>query len=128
MSQLGLAFPARFSTRRQIHRTLSVMVAFALFTLGLATAPMALADPTSPLTVTNIASPTPVASGAEITYTITIVNTGGSKVTNLVLADQQILEIISAPESYRGPELTINATTATAGFSVTIEARRKWLR
>ena len=88
MSQLGLAFPARFSTRRQIHRTLSVMVAFALFTLGLATAPMALADPTSPLTVTNIASPTPVASGAEITYTITIVNTGGSKVTNLVLADQ----------------------------------------
>lgn len=51
-----------------------------------------------------------------------------SVITDLVLADQQILEIISAPESYRGPELTVNATTATAGFSVVINARRKWLR
>lgn len=51
-----------------------------------------------------------------------------SVITDLVLADQQILEIISAPESYRGPELTVNATSATAGFSVVIEARRKWLR
>ncbi|MFQ6170509.1 CARDB domain-containing protein [Oryzobacter sp. R7] len=50
--------------------------------------PAAVADPASPLTVTNAASPSPVASGAEITYTITIVNTGGAKVTNAVLTDQ----------------------------------------
>jgi uncharacterized repeat protein (TIGR01451 family) len=66
----------------------SVVAAFALLTLGLVAAPVAQADPASPLTVTNVANPSPVASGAELTYTITIVNTGGSKVSNLVLADQ----------------------------------------
>jgi uncharacterized repeat protein (TIGR01451 family) len=38
--------------------------------------------------VTNSANPSPVASGQEITYTIRMTNTGGSKVTNLVLSDQ----------------------------------------
>lgn len=46
------------------------------------------ADPVSPLAVTMTASPSPVASGAELTYTVTTVNTGGSKVTNVVLSDQ----------------------------------------
>ncbi len=47
-----------------------------------------LADPASPISVTVSDSPDPVASGAEITYTISIVNTGGSKMTELVFTDQ----------------------------------------
>src|SRR3954467_6855376 len=46
------------------------------------------ADPISPITLTNVDSPDPVASGQELTYTITAVNTGGSKITNAVLTDQ----------------------------------------
>ena len=38
------------------------------------------ADPTSPFTIANADSPDPVASGSQLTYTITIVNTGGAKV------------------------------------------------
>ncbi|HEU4939631.1 MAG TPA: CARDB domain-containing protein [Vicinamibacterales bacterium] len=47
-----------------------------------------LADPGSPLAVTKVDTPDPVASGQELTYTITVVNTGGAKVTNVVLSDQ----------------------------------------
>ena len=47
-----------------------------------------LADPSSPITVTNIDSPDPVASGAQLQYTITVVNTAGAKLTNMVLSDQ----------------------------------------
>ena len=46
------------------------------------------ADPTSPLAVTVTASPSPVASGAELTYSITIVNTGGAAVDDVVVTDQ----------------------------------------
>ena len=46
-----------------------------------------LADPPSPVTVAIVDSPDPVASGAQL-YTITVVNTGGSKLTNCVLTDQ----------------------------------------
>ena len=88
MSQRAVQSTVPFSLRSAVHRTVSAVAAFALVALGLATAPVASADPTSPLTVTTVASPSPVASGAQITYSITIVNTGGSKVTNLVLADQ----------------------------------------
>jgi uncharacterized repeat protein (TIGR01451 family) len=48
----------------------------------------ATADPASPLTVTMTASPNPVSSGQEITYTITTVNTGGARVDNVGLSDQ----------------------------------------
>src|SRR5258708_4990077 len=47
-----------------------------------------LADPTSPMTISDVDSPDPVASGAQLTYTITMVNTAGSKVTNVVMTDQ----------------------------------------
>ena len=46
------------------------------------------ADPGSPVALTNVDSPDPVTSGAEITYTITARNTGGAKVDNVVLTDQ----------------------------------------
>src|SRR4051812_9110633 len=46
------------------------------------------ADPVSPITLTSVDSPDPVASGQELTYTITAVNTGGSKITNAVLTNQ----------------------------------------
>ena len=49
---------------------------------------IAFADPISPIALTKVDSPDPVASGQELTYTITAVNTGGSKVTNVVLTDQ----------------------------------------
>ena len=64
-------------------------VAFATALVGvIAAISIGLADPGSPLTVTKVDTPDPVASGAQLTYTITIVNTGGAKVTNVVLSDQ----------------------------------------
>ena len=36
------------------------------------------ADPVSPLAVTKTANPSPVTSGGQLTYTITIKNTGGA--------------------------------------------------
>src|SRR5262245_28210944 len=59
-----------------------VVVAFV------ATAAIVLADPARPITVSNVDSPDPVASGNELTYTITVVNTAGAKITNVVLSDQ----------------------------------------
>ena len=46
------------------------------------------ADPASPVSVVNSGSPNPVASGAQETWTITVTNTAGSKLTNVVLSDQ----------------------------------------
>ncbi len=62
-----------------------VLIVFAI--LAILAVP-ALADPASPFTITNIDSPDPVASGAELVYTITVVNTGGSKTTEVVMTDQ----------------------------------------
>jgi uncharacterized repeat protein (TIGR01451 family) len=47
-----------------------------------------LADPASPVTITDVDTPDPVASGAVITHSITIVNTGGAKISNVVMSDQ----------------------------------------
>src|SRR5690242_4137617 len=46
------------------------------------------ADPGSPVTLTNVDSPDPIASGAQLTYTITAVNVGGARIDNSVLTDQ----------------------------------------
>lgn len=51
-----------------------------------------------------------------------------SVITDLVLADQQLLEIVPAPAVYRGPSVTVEATNAAAGFKVVFTTRRKWLR
>ena len=42
----------------------------------------------SPLSITNVDSPDPVATGEQLKYTIQITNTGGAKVSNAVLTDQ----------------------------------------
>src|SRR5690242_7905285 len=47
-----------------------------------------LADPASPVTITDVDSPDPVASGGQITHSITIVNTGGAKLSNVLMSDQ----------------------------------------
>ncbi len=67
------------------------------------------ADPVSPLTVTNIANPSPVASGDQLTYTITIVNTGGAKVTNVVMTDQ-VNGVGTLQQPPGLPQLTITST------------------
>jgi uncharacterized repeat protein (TIGR01451 family) len=59
----------------------------ALVILGMS-GPAAWTDPSSPITIDHVDSPDPVASGAQLTYTTTIVNTGGSKITNVVLSNQ----------------------------------------
>jgi uncharacterized repeat protein (TIGR01451 family) len=46
------------------------------------------ADPGNQVSLTNVDSPDPIASGSQLTYTITAVNTGGAKVTNAVFTDQ----------------------------------------
>src|SRR5580765_2824581 len=70
------------NTRRLAFALVS-MVAALMVATGLI-----LADPASPVTVSVVDAPDPVASGAQLLYTITIVNTGGSKLTNMLLSDQ----------------------------------------
>jgi len=70
---------------------------------------VALADPASPLTVTKTANPSPVASGQQLTYTISVANTGGAKVTNVVLTDQvNGVGVIQNPPGL--PQLIITTT------------------
>ena len=64
------------------------LAAAAMLAVAGASAPILLADPASPITVTIVDTPDPVASGAQLLYTITMVNTGGAKVTNVVLSNQ----------------------------------------
>src|SRR4051812_37986612 len=54
----------------------------------LVTGRLMLADPASPMTIIDVDSPDPVASGGQLTYSITMVNTAGAKVANAVLTDQ----------------------------------------
>src|SRR5438045_2578478 len=70
-----------------IRRGTRLAAAAILAILG-AYAPILLADPVSPISIAIVDSPDPVASGAQLLYTITMVNTGGAKVTNVLLANQ----------------------------------------
>lgn len=69
-------------------RITSVLAAGALLATGLTGLQGARADLESPITVTQTASPSPVASGSELTYTIDITNTGGSQADEVVFTDQ----------------------------------------
>ena len=89
--QAMLAGEARrrpFTFQNSVARWLTAVVGALLLVLaGPLAAPVA-ADPASPLVVTNVATPSPVTSGTEITYTITATNSGGAKASNLVMSDQ----------------------------------------
>src|SRR6185369_16874317 len=63
------------------------LTAVAVIFLAVAVFPV-LADPAPPFSITNSDSPDPVASGAQITYTITMTNTGGSSQAGAVMTDQ----------------------------------------
>jgi uncharacterized repeat protein (TIGR01451 family) len=72
----------------------------------------ALADPASPITVTKTASSNPVASGAQLTYTIVIKNTAGAALSNVVMTDQvNGLGVIQQPPAL--PQLIISTTKGT---------------
>jgi uncharacterized repeat protein (TIGR01451 family) len=69
-------------------RSNKFLLASAFGILLLAATARVIADPASPVSISDVDSPDPVASGAQLTHTITVVNTGGSKLTNVVLSDQ----------------------------------------
>ena len=115
---------------------LGLIAALALsLIMGFGGAQPALADPVSPLAVTKSASPSPVASGAEITYTIAIINTGGAKVDKVVMTDQLngvggigtppqlVLTSTRGSCSQSGLKVTCNIGTIPGGGSATITIR-----
>jgi uncharacterized repeat protein (TIGR01451 family) len=68
-------------------RRLTLAIGSVLATI-VAAGGLMIADPASPVTVSIVDSPDPVASGTQVLYTITVVNTAGSKLTNMLLSDQ----------------------------------------
>ena len=72
-------------------------------------APAVSADPASPLAVTVTATPSPVASGEQLTYTIAITNTGGAKVSSVVMTDQ-VNGVGTVQQPPALPQLTITST------------------
>jgi uncharacterized repeat protein (TIGR01451 family) len=81
---MGYLMSSAARGRRLLLAVTSGVLAVASFASG---APLP-AYAASPITVTNTASPSPVASGTELTYTIVVSNTGGAKMTSLSLTDQ----------------------------------------
>ena len=73
---------------RELSRRSGRFLAAATLLASLAAPGLLRADPSSPFTIANNDSPDPVASGSQLTYTITMVNGGGSKATNVVFSDQ----------------------------------------
>lgn len=111
-------------------RSLAVKVAVTLAVFAMATPRAAVADPTSPIDVSHVDSPDPVTSGAQLTYTTTIVNTGGARLTNVSLANQVngVGGIGVPPQlvltSTRGSCIqNVNLVTCNAGD---IEGRGSW--
>ena len=80
--------------------------------LGASVTRDAAADPASPIAVTKTANPNPVASGDQLTYTITMTNIGGAKLSNLVMTDQvNGVGVIQSPPAL--PQLQISSTQGT---------------
>ena len=85
----------------------TLVVAVSVLQPGFATS--VLADPASPISVTKSATPNPVASGAQLTYTIRVENLGGAKLDNVVMTDQvNGVGTIQQPPGL--PQLTITST------------------
>ena len=99
------------SEKGQLRLAVAVALALMVVAIALSTNAVkpALGDPASPIAVTKTANPSPVVSGTELTYTITIKNTGGSKVSNLVMTDQvNGVGVIQNPPAL--PQLIITST------------------
>ena len=97
----------RTSIRSRLGAVLGSTVLLA--SMGGMFAPVVLADPVSPVSVVKTASANPVASGAQLTYTIVVTNLGSSKVNNVVMTDQvQGVGVIQSPPAM--PQLTITST------------------
>jgi uncharacterized repeat protein (TIGR01451 family) len=77
-----------FSLLEHRSATFPRFVLGTILALALAGIPLLRAEPADVFSITNIESSDPVASGQQLTYTITVVNTGGAKVNNVVLSDQ----------------------------------------
>lgn len=75
------------ATRELVDVGIKIMLA-ALFAAAAAGVAILQAQSNGVFAITNIDSMDPVASGQQLTYTITVVNTGGAKINNVVLADQ----------------------------------------
>lgn len=117
------------ATLRALRRGFAALVVFGAIA---AAAAIILADSASPLAVTNVDSPDPVSSGSELTYTYTIVNTGGAAVSKVVLSTQinGVAGIGVPPElvltSTRGACTLVNATHLTCDAGI-IEGRGVWV-
>src|SRR6186997_1178010 len=100
----------RTTARTSIRSRLAAALGSALIVASLvATISPVTADPVSPLTVTKTANPSPVTSGGQLTYTISIKNTGGAKVDTVVMTDQvNGVGTIQSPPGL--PQLTITST------------------
>lgn len=107
---LGRSSVARGRTpARRRARVLLGAVVLLLSTLQPALVGPASADPASPLAVTKTANPSPVTSGGQLTYTISMKNTGGAKVDTVVLTDQ--INGVGTIQGTPGlPQLTITST------------------
>ena len=113
----GPISPRRWqSTRQAGHRAPlraligTLVIVATVLQPGLAS--VALADPISPVSVVKTASSNPVASGAELTYTIVVTNLGSSKVDNVVMTDQvNGIGVIQSPPAL--PQLTITSSKGT---------------
>ena len=103
---MGVQTTARTSIRSRLAAALgSALIVASL----VATVSPVLADPVSPLLVTKTANPSPVTSGGQLTYTISIKNTGGAKVDTVVMTDQvNGVGTIQSPPGL--PQLTITST------------------
>ena len=104
--------PARRSGSRSRGRVVLGTALVVIATLQSVFVAPVTADPASPVSVVKTASSNPVASGAELTYTITITNLGGAKVDNVVMTDQvNGVGVVSVPPGL--PQLTITSTKGT---------------
>lgn len=101
----------RTTGRSSIRRRFGAAIGSAILVTSMigVFAPLVVADPASPLTVTKTANPSPVTSGGQLTYTIAIKNTGGAKVDTVVMTDQvNGVGTIQSPPGL--PQLTITST------------------
>lgn len=95
-----------FVTRRR----LAIVIVAGLATFAFAfMGGKASADPASPLSVTKSASASSVPSGSQLTYTISVKNTGGSAIGTVVLTDQvNGVGVLQTPPAL--PQLVLTTT------------------